>query len=318
MSGKKLVVFIPALNEDLTIAKVIKSIPKKISGISKIDVLVVDDGSIDKTVIVSKRAGAIVVSHNRNKGLGVAFRTGINHALKLKADIVVNIDADNQFNSNDIPKLVLPILENKADVVTCSRFLDPKLVPEMPWIKRFGNSLFTNLMSFLTGQKFSDTQCGFRAYSKDACLRMTLFGVFTYTQEALIDLTNKGFRIKEVACKVKGERQGKSRIVSNWYSYGLRALIIIIRTMRDWEPLKFFGGLGLIIGLFGVFSGLFVFIHWLSTTQTSPYTSLIPVSAAFLVIGFMLGVLALIADMLDRQRKIQEEILLRMKRKELE
>lgn len=319
MNGKKLVVFIPSFNEEKTIVQVIKLIPSKIAGISKIDILVVDDGSEDRTAEEAEKAGAIVVRHSRNMKLGQAFRTGIEHALKMKADIIVNMDGDGQFDSKDISKIIKPILENKADMVTCSRFLDKSLEPEMPGIKKFGNKLFTRVVSYLTKQQFTDTQCGFRAYSREAALRLTLFGVLTYTQEALLDLLKKGFRVQEVACRVEGERgYGKSRVVKSWHSYGMRVVVIIVRTIRDWEPMKFFGIPAAMSSVFGLIILFFVFIHWLLTSQTSPYTSLIPIAGILLLIGFAMATIALIADMLDRQRKLQEEILLRLKRKELE
>ncbi|MDO8538467.1 MAG: glycosyltransferase family 2 protein [archaeon] len=319
MKTKKLVVFIPSYNEEKTIGNVIRSIPKRIEGISLMEILVVDDGSKDRTAEEAEKAGAIVVRHPRNMKLGQAFRTGIEAALKMKADIIVNMDGDGQFDSKDISKIIKPILENKADMVTCSRFLDKALEPEMPGIKKFGNNVFTKVVSYLTKQKFTDTQCGFRAYSKEAALRLTLFGVLTYTQEALLDLLKKGFRVQEVACKVEGERQhGKSKVVKSWYAYGMRVVVIIVRTIRDWEPMKFFGLPAFISALLGLIILFFVFIHWLLNSQTSPYTSLISIAGVLLLIGFALATIALIADMLDRQRKLQEEILLRLKRRDIE
>ena len=140
----KLIVLIPAFNEEKTIASVVKEIPRKISGINEVKVLVVNDGSKDSTVQEARRAGAdFVVSHSSNRGLGVAFRTGIENALKAGAGIIVNIDADGQFNAKDIPKLIGPILQGNADFVTCTRFRDKKSIPKMPFIKKFGNGIFT-------------------------------------------------------------------------------------------------------------------------------------------------------------------------------
>jgi len=193
----KTVVMIPAYNEESSIKEVIQSIPKDLS--SKTEVLVVNDGSTDNTIKVAQEAKADkIISHRKNLGLGTTFRTGIDEALKMKADIIVNIDADGQFNSKDIPRLVKPIVDGKADVVTCSRFLDKRIIPKMPFIKRLGNNIVTNLINLLTNKRFTDTQCGFRAYSREAALRMTLFGTYTYTQEVFLDLINKGFTIKEV------------------------------------------------------------------------------------------------------------------------
>ncbi len=312
-SDMKVVVMIPAYNEELTIGDVIRSIPKNLA--DEVEVLVIDDGSKDKTVKVAREANADkIISHNTNKGLGIAFKTGINVALKMGADIIVNIDADGQFNPNDIPKLIQPIIDKKADMVTCSRFLNKKLIPKMPWIKKFGNKLFTKLINIIAKKRYTDTQCGFRAYSKKVALSMTLFGTYTYTQEVFIDLISKGFKIIEIPCEVKGQRKGKSKLVKNVFSYGVKVLLIILRSMRDYQPLKFFGSIGLIVFLIGFISSLTLFIRWLIIHQISPYMSLIYINIILLILGFLLIILALLADMFDRQRKLQEEILYRLKK----
>ena len=189
---KTLIVQIPSYNEEKNIGKVIQSIPRKIKGISKVEVLVTDDGSTDKTAEMAGKAGAdYVIRHKHNQGLGKNFKDGIEHCLKYGADIIVNIDADGQFDSNDIPNLVQPILDEEADVVTCSRFLNPKLTKNMPWIKKWGNKRYTFLVNRITGKKFTDTQCGFRAYSREAALKLNLQGTFTYTQESFKKFINR-------------------------------------------------------------------------------------------------------------------------------
>src|SRR3989344_5023122 len=155
----KLIVIIPAYNEERTIGSVIKSIPEVNGRISKTEVLVVNDGSTDNTEKIALENGAIVVNHFSNKGVGMAFRTGIENALKRKADVIVNVDADGQFNPLDVPKLISPILDNKADFVTATRFKDGNLIGSMPFVKKIGNRMFTSLTSFLVGQRFTDTQC---------------------------------------------------------------------------------------------------------------------------------------------------------------
>lgn len=317
--AKKLVVLIPAFNEEKTIAALIRAIPRKIAGIGNVLVLVVDDGSTDRTAARAGQARAdAIVSHNTNKGLGIAFRTGIAKALEMKADIVVNIDADGQFEPSDIPMLIEPILFGKAEVVTCSRFKEKALEPKMPFIKKFGNRLFTKIINLTTKSKFTDTQCGFRAYSREACLRLNLFARFTYTQEALIDLLHKGMRIEEIACKVQGSRKGKSRVVKHWYSYGIKALIIVLRTLRDHRPLQFFGGIGLFLFLVGAISALILWIRLLLIQKIDPFMWVAYADVVLIVVGFLLIILALIADMLDRQRKLQEEVLYRLKKMETE
>ena len=311
----KIAVVVPAYNEEKTIGSVIKAIPRDIA--DDVKVIVIDDGSTDNTVKVAKESGADkVVSHNTNKGLGIAFQTGIETALKTNADIIVNIDADGQFNPGDIPRLIRPIIEGKADMVTCSRFVDKNLEPDMPWLKKFGNRRFTNIVNRLADGNFTDTQCGFRAYSREAALRLTLFGRYTYTQEVFLDLARKGMKIMEIPCKVKGEREGESRLIKNVFSYGFKSLLIILRSYRDFQPLRFFGGIGL--GMFtpGVVIALALAIRLLLIHRIYPYMSLVYVSLVLIIVGVLLIVLALVADMYVRQRDLQEEILYRLKKNE--
>ncbi|UCE74902.1 MAG: glycosyltransferase family 2 protein [Methanomassiliicoccales archaeon] len=311
----KAVVMIPAYNEEKTIGHVIKGIPRNFA--DEVKVLVINDGSQDNTVGYAKRAGADdVVSHKRNKGLGHAFRTGIDNALRMGADVIVNIDADGQFDPRDIPRLVKPIVDKEADMVTCTRFAGK--APKMPKVKKFGNKRFTNLVNRFTGEKFTDTQCGFRAYSKEAALRLTLFGGHTYTQEVFLNLVFKGMQIKEVPCKVKGEREGKSRVVGSISGYSLRSLLLIIRAHRDFRPLKFFGRLGLVMFVPGVVIGIVLGLRLLLYNVISPYLSLVYIGVVLIVVGALLLVMALIADMYTRQRLLQEEILYRLKKREYE
>ena len=313
----KLIVIIPAYNEERTIKEVISKIPRVNKRISQTEIIVVDDGSKDKTKEEAKEAGAIVVSHIGNKGVGVAFRTGIEEALKRKADVIVNMDGDGQFNPNDIPKLIEPILDKKADFVTATRFSDGKLIGNMPFVKKIGNKLFTSLTSKLVGQKFTDTQCGFRAYSREAALRLNLYGKFTYTQEVFLDLANKGLIIKEIPLLIRAEREfGKSKVVKSIPKYVFQALTIIIRSIRDYKPLAFFGVIGVFVFSFGFLIDLVLFIRWLITGSVTPYTTGVVIGIAFMIFGILLIVLGLIADMLDRQRRIEEDLLYYKKKEE--
>lgn len=164
----KLLVVLPAFNEEEHIEEVIRGIPKRIEGISAIDVVVIDDGSKDNTVNVSAAAGVPVIQNPRHLGLGVTFERGLRYAIENNFDVMVNIDADGQFDPADIPTLVGPILNNKADFVTASRFIDKNYHPQMPWVRFIGNRLMSYLASRLTGRKFYDVSCGFRAYSRAA------------------------------------------------------------------------------------------------------------------------------------------------------
>ena len=305
----KLIVTIPALNEEKTIADVIRGIQPEDPLISSTEVLVVDDGSTDRTAEFARQAGASVVSHKENRGVGAAFHTAIREALQRGADLIVNIDADGQFNPNDIPTLVRPILQERAEFVTATRFgHEDNWQPDMPEIKRWGNKWMTRIINVITGKKFTDVSCGYRAYSREAALRLTLFGHFTYTQETFIDLAFKNVAMAEVPLKMRGEREhGRSRVADNLWRYGLKSATIIFRAARDYLPHYFFGVPGLAIFVMGLVSGLFLLSHYLQTGQTAPYRSLVTVSGVFIIVGFLLLFLSMLADMLHRNRIVSEE-----------
>jgi len=307
-SSRKLVVIIPALNEKKTIAQVIANIPTILSQIDTIKVIVIDDGSKDNTRQIARQSGATVVTHQTNMGVGAAFHTGIKTALQQGADIIVNIDADGQFNPKDISKIITPIVNRQADFVTATRFADPTNVPNMPLIKLFGNRWMTKLINFLTKKNFSDVSCGFRAYSREAALRLTLFGHFTYTQETFIDLAFKNVPMIEIPLTVRGQREhGRSRVADNLWRYGLKTATIIFRAARDYRPHYFFGAPGLLIFASGIGSGIFLLQHFVRTGQTYPYRSLVQLSGVLIIVGFLLLFLSLLADMMHRNRIIAEE-----------
>lgn len=314
----KLIIIIPAFNEEKTIAQVIQEIPRNIEGIDELRVLVIDDGSTDNTAKEAENAGALVVSHTKNEGLGIAFSTGIKEALKQGVDIIVNIDADGQFDSKDIPKLVKPILEKKAEMVAGSRFENKDSIVAIPRFKRWGNRAFTSLINILTRQHFTDTQSGFRSYSREAILRLNLFGRFTYTQEVFLDLVNKGLKIEQMPIKVRYYKERQAKISSSLLGYFLRTIVIILRTFRDYKPLVFFGIPGVTVFGAGIMFWLYSFIYWLIHYQTTPVRMYFFIGLGLLIFGFLLIILALIADMLKRIRQNQEEILYKLKKKEYE
>ena len=330
----KLVVTIPALNEEKTIYSVVSGVPRNIRGITEVEVIVMNDGSTDNTEAEAKRAGAIVVNLPGKQGLGHVFRTGMERAMRRGADVIVNIDGDGQFNPGDIPKLIAPILADKADFVTCTRFSDPALKPKMPLVKYWGNQTVTRMINWICGgTNFTDVSCGFRAFNREAAYRMTLFGRFTYTQECFIDLVSKGVRMSEVPLKVRGVREfGKSRIASSIFKYATNSFPIILRAMRDIQPLKFFGGIAMMLLLMGLTTGGFMTFWYIYNTETNtiivegkkvlqtihkttPFTSLIPITGVFVTLSFLMGALALLADMMGRHRKISEEMLYLAKRR---
>lgn len=315
----RLCVVIPALNEEATVADVIKKIPREIPGISDVCVVVVSDGSTDRTEELSLAAGAIVVRHPITYGVGRAFQTGVRKALELCADYMVNIDGDGQFDPSAIPELLAPLMSGDADCVSASRFKDKNYHPEMTTVKFYGNRLMSLLVSVLTGKKYYDVSCGFRAYTRDTLLHLNLFGDFTYTQESFLDLTFRKFRIVEVPVKVRGTREfGESRVASNLFAYAYRTASIITRTFRDYKPLRFFTALSFVIfvagaGLFG-----FLMLHYIQTSSFSPHKWAGFCSAFLFIVSFMTFVVGLLADMLARNRRNEERILFLLRRQNSE
>lgn len=307
--NKKIGLIIPAFNEEENIEGVLNRIPDYID-----QLVVVNDGSIDRTAEIAKKNGAMVINHKKNRGVGATFNTGVKYMLTANVDITVNMDADGQFNPDDISKLLEPIIENKADFVTASRFKEKELVPVMSPVKLWGNKQMSRFVGWLTGEKFYDVSCGFRAYSTETLNRMNLFGSFTYTQETFIDLVFKDMTILEVPVKVLGKRSiGKSRVASNLFRYGYQTLKIILRAIRDHKPFKLFGFASLLFALAGFVFLSVLFYFKFSTGSFTPYKwsglaagVLFLSSLIFLLLGFIL-------DMFARMRHNQEEILFHLK-----
>ena len=268
----RLLVILPAFNEAVTIGDVIQRIPTAIGQIDEIEVLVVDDGSTDNTADLARRYGARVVSHSRNMGVGRAMQTGLSEAVRHSFDVAVNIDADGQFAPEDIPKLVRPVVSGDAELVTASRFKDPERIPVMPTVKLLGNRGMSWLISQLTGERFFDVSCGFRAYSREALLRLTLTARFTYTQEMFLLLCHHGLRCAEIPIDVRGVREhGKSRVAANLFRYAIQTIGIIGGFLRDYRPSLFFSMIGHLLFLPGFGLAVFFFGHRLITGSFSPH-----------------------------------------------
>jgi glycosyltransferase involved in cell wall biosynthesis len=312
----KLAIVLFAFNEEKSISSVLDRIPASIKGIDRIDAIVVNDGSTDRTRALALQRGAQVVSHPENRGLGAAFATGIHAALRAGADIIVSLDGDGQHPPEAIPQLIAPLLEERTDFATATRFGDPALVPEMPVANRFGNWFMARITGFACGRSFTDAACGFRAYSRDAAIRLNIFGAHTYTQESLLDLARKGVSMTEVPIAIRGVREhGKSRVAHNLARYGARALAILARGVRDRLPLAFFGAIGTVLALMGGAAEMAVLANFLLTGKTSPYQSFTILGAIFLILGAFSFLIALLADMLGRMRETQETMLYLEKRR---
>lgn len=310
LSNKTIAVVIPALNEEKQIGEVIEAIPGFVDHI-----IVVDDGSTDHTADIARGKGASIVSHKYNRGVGAAFISGVKRFLELQLDIMVNIDADGQFNPADIEKLIRPILDNQADFVTASRFIDKAFKPDMSLIKYRGNRIMSRFVSRLTHRKFYDVSCGFRAYSKETLQRLNLFGDFTYTQETFIDLAFKQIEIMEVPVHVRGRREhGKSRVASNLFRYAFQTLKIIIRTFRDNKPFRLFGFMSAFSFLLGMAFAIFLGIHYLRSGVFTPHKWAGFTAGFFFMVSLLLLLIGFVLDMFARMRRNQEEILFELKK----
>ena len=306
----KLLVFLPAFNEEKTIGDIIKRVPRQITGIKIVDVLVVDDGSTDRTGEIASEAGANVVTHEYNKGLGMAFQRGVKEALQGGYDIMVNIDADGQFEAMDIPKLVEPIVNQKADFVTASRFIDPNMIPKMSSLKRWGNRRVSRLISFIAKKKYYDVSCGFRAFSRVVLLNLNLFSKFTYTHETFLNVIFKDLHILEVPIEVRGEREfGNSKIADSLFKYGYNIFNTIFRTILDYKPLKFFGWAGVFLFGIGVVLDIIILGRLFLVGSVTPYKTVGFIGAGFNIFGALVVMVGLVADMINRLRQTQERIL---------
>ena len=309
----RLIILIPAYNEEETIASVLNAIPEVFPGMDDVRTLVVDDGSTDKTAAIAREAGAVVVSHGHNRGVGRAFTTGLSKALELGADIMVNIDADGQFSPDEIPLLINPILKGEADFVVGDRFSARNVKIQKPehmsGIKFWGNKGMSWFISTLTGYKFQDVSCGFRAYSREAMLQLNLAGQFTYTQETFIDLADKGLTIKNVPVSVTYFPGRDSRVAGSLLNYAIKSGKIIFRAYRDYKPLRFFGWMGLANFILGSVLGLIMLLIYIRIGKFTPYKFIGFGGIYFVSLGILFWVVGLLADMFVKVRKTQEKIL---------
>lgn len=285
----KTIAIIPAFNEESTIGDVIKGTSPFVD-----EILVINDGSTDKTIDAAKNAGAIVIDNIINRGLGKTIKHGYEEALKRGADIIVQIDADGQYDPKEISKLIKPILENKADLVLGSRLENLKY--DMPWLKKQGNRAFTWLLRRLTGADIRDGQTGFRAARKEVLQNIELQGDFTYTQEMIVKVAKEGWRIANVSVNFYPRRDGESRLMSGPLSYAWRAWIIIIRTIRDYNPLKFFGLPGIALTLAGIILGTAI-LYKFAIVGIIGHTPAVILTALLIISGIQLLFIALMADM---------------------
>ncbi|WP_296382568.1 glycosyltransferase family 2 protein [Winogradskyella sp.] len=308
MSSHNVIIYMPALNEGQTIHNVLESVPKTLDHASDIELLVVNDGSTDNTVSEATRAGATVISHNYNKGVGSAFQTALNYALEVNADVLVSIDADGQFDVQQIAEMITPILNNEADFSIGNRFSNGR-PDRMPKIKFWGNKRISKIVSFVSRTKIQDASCGFRAYSKDCLLNLNLDGSFTYTHETILDLANKGYRVAQIPVNVEYFDGRVSRVANSLTKYAFKTSSIIFKSLKDYKPFQFFITIAIVILIISMLFSGFVLIHWIKNGSITPYKSIGIIGLALVGMSLLIAIYALMADMLGRIRKNQEKIL---------
>ncbi len=310
---KLIIVNIPAYNEAENIEKVIKLIPRRINDY-EVKIQVIDDWSQDTTSQVAKSAWAdYVIRHPYNQWVWVAFRTWVENFLEIWWDILVNIDGDWQFDPNDIPELIEPLIKWIADISIASRF-DKHKADNIPWIKERGNRAIAWIVGKLLRYKIQDLTCGFRAYNKKSLMKLNLLHMFTYTQEVIIDAIGKKLKIIWIPVKVKYFADRKSRVTGSIRAYVKKSLMIIFRTVRDVKPLVFFWLPGLVSFIIGALFLLTFLVLYLLSFRTTPYKMYLYVWSITLLFGLLLLIFASIADMIKSQRRIAEENLEMMKK----
>lgn len=307
---KKCVVIIPALNEEKTIGTVIDRIPKTMFADEVYsEVVVIDDGSTDSTRAIALEHGARVLSNKTPQGVGSAFGKGVREAIRLKADYAVNIDGDGQMIPEDIPKLLEPIMNGAADMVTASRFMKKEFVPTMPKIKLWGNKKVAQIVSFIIGMRYYDVACGFRAYSKETLCWLNLTGKFTYTQETFLNLAkHPQIRIEEIPIEIRGEREhGKSRVASNVFKYAWKSGKIIINAFKEYKPIKFFGSIAAVLIILACLLEIIFFSHFFATGYFKGYLWAGLSGAFLLLVALLCLIIMVISDTMAHIIYNQEE-----------
>lgn len=307
----KLIVTIPALNEEGNISDVIKEIPRQINGLEKVEVLVLNDGSSDRTVEVARQAGAdYVISHIKKKGLAKTFSDAMDAALARGADIIVNTDGDNHYNQSKIPDLIRPILEKKSDVVVANRCVNE--LEAMPFLNKYLNMLGSYLTTRSAGLPTLDVSSGFRAYSREAALKMVVYANHTYVHATLVQAADQKLIISEIPIKARKVTR-KSRLIKSIPAHLVQAGSSIIRNIVLFKPLRFFsilGGTVFVIGLIFVLR----FLYFYFADDGAGHVQSLVLAGALMIIGFQIVVMGLIASAIGWSRKVLEEILYRIKK----
>lgn len=305
----KLIIQIPCYNEEETLLTTLNDLPKSLPEIDEIEVLVINDGSTDNSSIIARDWGASVLDIKPNKGLANAFRCGLNEALKRGADIIVNTDADNQYCAKDIPNLIKPILEGKADIVVGAR--DIFSIKDFSTLKKIFQKFGSAILRLFSSTKVEDAPSGFRAFSKHAALRINIFDNYTYTMETLLQANAKGLKILSVPIRVNPKLRD-SKLVRNIFDYICKSTKTTIRMFIVYRPFRFFITIALLLGFIGL---LLVarFIYFFVQGLGNGHIQSLIFAAMFLISAVQLGVIAVIGDLLSINRKLIEDVQIRLK-----
>ncbi|MCI0627275.1 MAG: glycosyltransferase family 2 protein [Acidobacteria bacterium] len=311
----KLIIQIPCFNEEGTLPATLRGLPRQIPGIDKIEVLVINDGSTDATVRRARELGANhIVEFGKNQGLGTAFKTGLDACLKLGADIIVNTDADNQYFGEDIAALVGPILQGEADLVVGTRDIDSieYFSASKKWLQKFGSWIVRKA----SGCPIQDTTSGFRAFNREAALRTIVYSKFSYTLETLIHAGSGPLSITNVPVRVNGKLR-ESRLAGSTWQYLKKSLATLLRVYSMYNPLKVFLFMGGLAFLLGFALGVRYLYFYFSAGAGGHLQSLI-LAAILMIVGFQIMVIGLVADLIGANRRLNEEVLYRLRKIELQ
>ena len=312
-SPVKLIIQIPCFNEEETLPGTIADLPTEIPGVDVIELLVIDDGSTDRTVEVARANGVQhVVSHHVNRGLARAFMTGIEASLRAGADIIVNTDADNQYVGADIPALVAPVRDGEADVVVGTRPLSD--ISTFSPVKKALQHVGTHAVRALSGTDVRDATSGFRAFSREAALHLQVHGSYTYTLETIIQVGAEGLKLKAVPIRVNPQSR-PSRLVKSSFNYVRRSVPTIIRSYARYRPLSFFAWIAVVPGI----AGLALVVRWFILRYIGDDASRVPSlvgASVLLLIAALILVLGFMADIQAGQRQTMSDVLILLRRRE--
>lgn len=310
----KLIIQIPCYNEEGTLEAVINDLPKKIQGVDIIETLIIDDGSTDRTVEVAQELGIDhIVPFKTHKGLARTFAAGIEYCLEQGADIIVNTDGDNQYKGEDIPKLINPILRGEADVTIGTRHIDE--VPHFSFFKKKTQKLGSSIIRKLSGTPVKDATSGFRAFSKDAAMKINPLTEYSYTIESLVQLGNKKVKIMSVPIQINPKLR-ESRLIKNTPSFIIQQSTTLFRMYTVYKAFRLFTLLGAIVALPGLI-GFLRFLYFYFTGNGEGHIQSLLFSAVFVICGFFILVFGVIADLVSSNRKMIEMMIYKIRKLEM-